>query len=154
VSSAACFEGYRLVADMKFDLERFVQAQDPVYAQVCRELRQGCKQGHWMWFIFPQLRGLGQSSMANRFGIAGADEAKAYLTHPILGPRLAECTTLVNRVEGITIDDIFGFPDTLKFRSSMTLFAHVSSGSSVFADALEKYYAGQPDPLTVEMLGG
>ena len=139
---------------MKFDLERFVEAQNPVYAQVCRELQQGCKQGHWMWFIFPQLRGLGQSSIANRFGIAGADEARAYLAHPVLGPRLEECTTLVNRVEGISIDDIFGFPDTMKFRSSMTLFAHVSPEGNVFADALEKYYAGQPDPLTVEMLSG
>ena len=137
---------------MKFDLERFVEAQNPVYAQVCRELQQGCKQGHWMWFIFPQLRGLGQSSIANRFGIAGADEARAYLAHPVLGPRLEECTTLVNRVAGISIDDIFGFPDTVKFRSSMTLFAHVSTGSNVFVDALEKYYGGQPDPLTLEML--
>ena len=139
---------------MKFDLERFVEAQDPVYAQVCRELRQGRKQGHWMWFIFPQLKGLGQSFMASRFGISGADEARAYLAHPVLGPRLAECTSLVNRVEGVSVDEIFGYPDTLKFRSSMTLFAHVSSGSNVFADALEKYYGGEPDQLTLEMLGG
>lgn len=90
--------------------------------------------------------------MANKFGIASADEARAYLAHPILGPRLAECTLLVNSVEGVPVDDIFGYPDTLKFRSSMTLFAHVSSGSSVFADALEKYYGGQPDPLTLDML--
>ena len=137
---------------MKFDLERFVEAQNPVYGQVCRELRQGHKQGHWIWFIFPQLKGLGHSSMANRFGIAGADEARAYLAHPILGPRLAECTSLVNSVEGVSVDEIFGYPDTLKFRSSMTLFAHFSSGGNVFADALEKYYAGQPDPLTLEML--
>ena len=142
------------VADMKFDLERFVEAQNPVYAQVCRELRQGRKQGHWIWFIFPQLKGLGQSSMANKFGISSADEARAYLAHSILGHRLAECTSLVNRAEGVSMDDIFGYPDTLKFRSSMTLFAHVSSGSNAFADALKKYYAGQPDPLTLEMLGG
>jgi uncharacterized protein (DUF1810 family) len=139
---------------MKFALERFVQAQNPVYAQVCRELRQGCKQGHWMWFIFPQLKGLGQSSMANKFGIDSADEARAYLAHPVLGPRLVECASLVNSVEGISVDEIFGYPDTMKFRSSMTLFAHVSTGGNVFADALEKYYGGQPDPLTVEMLGG
>lgn len=138
---------------MKFDLERFVEAQNPVYEQACRELRQGLKQGHWMWFIFPQLKGLGHSSMANHYGIAGADEARAYLAHPILGPRLAECTSLVNAVEGASADEIFGFPDTLKFRSSMTLFAHVSPGSNVFAVALEKYYAGQPDTLTLEMLG-
>ncbi len=139
---------------MKFDLERFVEAQSPVYAGVCRELRQGRKQGHWMWFIFPQLKGLGQSSMASRFGIAGAEEARAYLAHPVLGPRLEECASLVNSVEGISADEIFGYPDTMKFRSSMTLFAHVSSGSNVFADALEKYYAGQPDPLTLKMLSG
>lgn len=139
---------------MKFDLERFVEAQNPVYAQVCRELRQGRKQGHWIWFIFPQLKGLGQSSMANKFGISSADEARAYLAHSILGPRLVECTSLVNRVEGVSIDEIFGYPDTLKFRSSMTLFAHASSGSNVFADALEKYYGDEPDHLTLDLLSG
>ena len=142
------------VPDMNFDLERFVEAQNHVYGQVCRELRQGRKQGHWIWFIFPQLKGLGQSFMANKFGISGADEARAYLAHPILGPRLMECTSLVNGVEGVSIDEIFGYPDTLKFRSSMTLFTHVSCGSNAFADALEKYYAGEPDPLTLEMLRG
>ena len=137
---------------MKFDLERFVAAQNAVYAQACRELRQGLKQGHWMWFIFPQLKGLGQSFMAEKYGISSTEEARAYLAHPILGPRLAECTSLVNGVEGVSIDRIFGFPDTLKFRSSMTLFAHVSPGSNVFVNALEKYYGGEPDPLTLEML--
>jgi uncharacterized protein (DUF1810 family) len=92
--------------------------------------------------------------MASRFGIAGAEEARAYLAHPVLGPRLEECTSLVNRVEGVSIDEIFGYPDTMKFRSSMTLFAHISSGSNIFADALEKYYGGQPDPLTLKMLSG
>ena len=139
---------------MRFDLERFVAAQNPVYAQVCRELRQGLKQGHWMWFIFPQLKGLGHSSMANRFGIAGADEARAYLAHPILGPRLQECASIVNSVEGVSVGELFGYPDDMKFRSSMTLFAHVSSGSNVFADALNKYYAGYPDSLTLKMLRG
>ena len=143
-----------MAGDMNFDLERFGEVQDPVYAQVCRELRQGRKQGHWMWYIFPQLKGLGQSFMANRFGISGADEARAYLTHSILGPRLAECTSLVNGVEGVSADRIFGYPDTMKFRSSMTLFAHVSPGSNVYADALEKYYGGEPGPLTLEMIGG
>jgi uncharacterized protein (DUF1810 family) len=90
--------------------------------------------------------------MAGRFGIASAEEARAYLAHPLLGPRLEECTSLVNRVEGVSIDEIFGYPDTMKFRSSITLFAHVSSGSNVYADALQKYYAGQPDPLTLERL--
>jgi uncharacterized protein (DUF1810 family) len=137
---------------MKFDLERFVEAQDTVYGQVCRELRQGRKQGHWIWFIFPQLKSLGHSSMADKFGISSADEARAYLAHSILGPRLEECTSLVNRAEGVSVDEMFGYPDTLKFRSSITLFAHVSSGSNVFADALEKYYAGEPDPLTLEKL--
>jgi uncharacterized protein (DUF1810 family) len=141
-----------LVLDMNFDLERFVEAQNPVYAQVCRELRQGRKQGHWMWFIFPQLKGLGHSSMASRFGIASADEARAYLAHPILGPRLEECTSLVNGVEGVSVEELFGYPDDMKFRSSMTLFAHVSSGSNVFAAALKKYYSGQPDRLTLELL--
>ena len=124
---------------MKFDLERFVEAQDPVYAQVCRELRQGRKQGHWIWFIFPQLKGLGQSFMSNRFGIASAEEAGAYLAHPILGPRLRECTSLVNGVEGASVGEIFGYPDDLKFRSSMTLFAHVSSGSSPSPAALAEH---------------
>jgi uncharacterized protein (DUF1810 family) len=139
---------------MNFNLERFVEAQNPVYPQVRRELSQGRKQGHWMWFIFPQLKGLGHSSVAIRFGIAGADEARAYLAHSVLGPRLEECTLLVNGVEGISVDELFGYPDDLKFRSSMTLFAHVSSGSNVFIDALEKYFAGQPDRLTLELLSG
>ena len=135
-----------------FDLKRFVDAQNSVYEQVCLELRQGRKWGHWMWFIFPQLKGLGQSFMAERFGISSVDEARAYLRHPILGPRLRQCTSLVNAVEGSSVEEIFGYPDTLKFRSSMTLFAHVSSGGNVFADALEKYYAGEPDQLTLEHL--
>ena len=139
---------------MNFDLERFVEAQNPVYGQVCRELRQGRKQGHWIWFIFPQLKGLGHSYMANHYGISGAEEARAYLAHPVLGHKLQECTSLVNGVEGVSVDRIFGFPDNLRCRSSMTLFAHVSSGSNVFADALKKYYAGQPDPLTLEMMSG
>lgn len=143
-----------LAADMNFDLERFIEAQNPVYSQVCRELRQGLKQGHWMWFIFPQLKGLGRSSMANRFGIAGAEEARAYLAHPVLGPRLEECTSLVNGVESVSAGELFGYPDDLKFRSSMTLFAHVSSGSNVFADALNKYFAGDPDSLTLAMING
>lgn len=141
------------VLNMNFDLQRFVEAQNPVYGQVCRELRKGRKQSHWMWFIFPQLKGLGQSSMANRFGIAGADEARAYLAHQVLGPRLTECASLVNSVEGVSVEEIFCYPDDMKFRSSMTLFAHVSSGRNVFAAALEKYFASAPDPRTLEMLG-
>lgn len=135
-----------------FDLERFVKAQNPVYAQVCAELRAGRKESHWMWFIFPQLRGLGHSPMAAAFGITSVQEASAYLDHPVLGPRLRECTQLVNLIQQRTIQRIFGSPDDLKFRSSMTLFAMATSENRIFLDALEKYFEGQPDPLTVELL--
>jgi len=134
------------------DLQRFVDAQNPVYEQVCAELRSGSKQGHWMWFIFPQLRGLGHSHMATRFGISSRQEAEAYWNHPILGPRLAECTRLVNLVEGRSIDRIFGAPDDMKFKSSMTLFACVASENQIFKDAIKKYFEGALDPLTVERL--
>jgi uncharacterized protein (DUF1810 family) len=135
-----------------FDLERFVNAQNPVYARVYEELRKGRKEGHWMWFIFPQLRGLGSSQLATAFGISSRQEAEAYLNHLILGPRLRECTRLVNQVEGRTIDRIFGYPDDLKFRSSMSLFAGVASDNQIFRDALQKYFGGEPDPLTLERL--
>jgi uncharacterized protein (DUF1810 family) len=134
------------------DLQRFVDAQNPVIEQVRAELRQGRKQSHWMWFIFPQLRGLGHSPMAAQFGISSRHEADAYLKHPILGPRLGECTQLVNLVEGRSVEAIFGYPDHLKFRSSMTLFANATSENQVFKDALQKYFAGEPDRLTVERL--
>lgn len=136
-----------------FDLQRFVKAQKPVYGEVCAELRNGRKEGHWIWFIFPQLRGLGSSAMATAFGISSRREAEAYLKHPILGPRLRECTRLVNLVEGRAIDQIFGYPDDLKFRSSMTLFAGAASDNQVFKEALQKYFGGEPDPLTLERLG-
>jgi len=136
-----------------FDLQRFVDAQAPVYPRVLSELRQGRKQGHWMWFIFPQFAGLGHSPMAQRYAIASREEAAAYLGHAVLGPRLRECTALVNAVEGRTIHDILGSPDDLKFRSSMTLFAAVSSGPE-FAAAIKKYYGGTPDRRTLELLGG
>ena len=135
-----------------FGLQRFVSAQDPIYEEVCAELRSGHKLGHWMWFVFPQLRGLGQSAMATAFGIAHRREAEAYLAHPILGPRLRECTRLVNLVEGRPIDQILGYPDNLKFRSSVTLFASVAPDDPVFKDALEKYFSGQPDSLTLARL--
>jgi uncharacterized protein (DUF1810 family) len=134
------------------NLRRFVDAQNPVYEQVCTELRNGQKEGHWMWFIFPQLRGLGHSAMAATFGISSQQEAEAYLKHPILGPRLRECTRLVNQVEGRSIGGIFGYPDNLKFRSSMTLFTRVVSENQIFQDALQKYFGGVPDRLTVERL--
>lgn len=135
-----------------FDLKRFVDAQAPVYQRVLSELRRGQKQSHWMWFIFPQLAGLGHSAMAQRFAIASRDEALAYLGHAVLGPRLRECTALVNAVDGRTIREIFGSPDDLKFCSSMTLFAAVSSDPA-FAAALRKFYGGTKDRNTLDLLG-
>ncbi|HTS49232.1 MAG TPA: DUF1810 domain-containing protein [Bryobacteraceae bacterium] len=135
-----------------YDLQRFVNAQEPVYERVCQELRGGRKSSHWMWFIFPQLRGLGQSQMAHTFGISSRAEAEAYLKHPVLGARLRECTRLVNLVEGRAIEEIFGYPDDLKFRSSMTLFASVQAEDPVFQDALKKYFSGEQDPRTVQLL--
>lgn len=133
-------------------LKRFVDAQNPVYEQVLVELRNGLKEGHWMWFIFPQLRGLGHSHMATAFGIASRQEAEAYLEHPILGQRLRECTRLVNLIKGRPINQIFGHPDYLKFRSSMTLFASIALDNQIFRAALQNYFAGQPDRLTLERL--
>jgi uncharacterized protein (DUF1810 family) len=135
-----------------FDLDRFVRAQEPVLAQVRRELADGRKRTHWMWFIFPQLSGLGHSAMAQRYAIASLAEAQAYLEHPVLGPRLLECTALVNRVEGRSIHQILGAPDDLKFHSSMTLFARARPGEPAYRDALDKYFAGTPDHLTAERL--
>jgi uncharacterized protein (DUF1810 family) len=134
------------------DLKRFVDAQAPVYERVVAELSRGRKQSHWMWFIFPQLAGLGRSEMARRFAIASRKEAVAYLQHARLGPRLHECTALVNAVEGKTILEILGSPDDLKFRSSMTLFGAVSSDPK-FSAAIAKYYGGEPDRRTLELLG-
>lgn len=135
-----------------FDLQRFVNAQNPVYQQVCAELRAGRKESHWMWFIFPQLRGLGFSQLATAFGITSRQEAEAYLEHPVLGPRLRECTGLVNLIEGRSIRQILGYPDDLKFRSSMTLFARLTPGDGVFGDALQKYFGGVLDSLTLERI--
>ena len=134
-----------------FDLQRFVDAQAPVYQRVLAELRQGEKQSHWMWYIFPQLAGLGHSPMAQRYALRSREEAMAYLGHGVLGPRLRECTALVNAVEGRTIREILGSPDDLKFRSSMTLFSAVSSEPEFFA-AIEKFYGGTPDRKTLELL--
>jgi uncharacterized protein (DUF1810 family) len=137
---------------MLFDPDRFVQAQDAVYERVRRELREGRKRGHWMWFVFPQLSGLGFSAMAQRYAIATLGEAAAYLEHPILGPRLIECSELVNQVEGRTINEILGTPDDLKFHSSMTLFALIPDAPPVFDAALAKYFGGAPDRMTAKML--
>jgi uncharacterized protein (DUF1810 family) len=135
-----------------FDLERFVSAQAALIEQVRRELAAGYKQTHWMWFIFPQLRGLGHSATAQRYGISGAQEAQAYLQHPLLGPRLVECTSLVNAVTGRSAHEIFGSPDDLKFRSSMTLFSQVPEACPVFQQALDQYFGGIADPRTLQLL--
>jgi uncharacterized protein (DUF1810 family) len=135
-----------------YDLQRFVDAQDPVYDKVRSELRDGRKNSHWMWFIFPQIDGLGSSPMTRKFAISSLAEATAYLEHPILGARLTECTKLVNLVEGRPIEQIFGYPDDLKFRSSMSLFAHATPDNRVFVDALRKYFGGEFDPATLERL--
>ena len=119
--------------DDAYDLQRFVDAQALVYRRVVAELRQGAKQSHWMWFIFPQVKGLGSSAMANKFAIASRAEAQAYLDHPVLGPRLRECARLVTAVPQRSIEDILAYPDDLKFRSSMTLFAAVAADNKVFA---------------------
>jgi uncharacterized protein (DUF1810 family) len=136
----------------QYHLQRFVDAQEPVFAQVVTELQAGCKIGHWMWFIFPQLRGLGSSPMASRFAIGGLGEAQAYLHHPILGSRLGECTRLTIQANRLSVTEIFGYPDNLKFHSSMTLFLHAGSNDGVFRQALDKYFGGAPDPLTLERL--
>ncbi len=135
-----------------FDLQRFVDAQDRVYDQVLAELRAGAKRSHWIWFIFPQLSALGRSSTAKRFGIASLAEAQAYLAHPVLGSRLRECTRLVLAIDGRSVDDIFGRPDNLKVRSSMTLFAHATGDNADFTAVLDKFYGGEQDPRTLELL--
>ena len=135
----------------RFDLDRFVAAQDPVFADVQDELRAGRKRTHWMWFVFPQIEGLGSSPTARRYAIASLEEAKAYLEHPILGPRLNDCTELVLQVDGRTARQIFGQPDDMKFRSSMTLFAGAGT-DPVYAGAIRKYFGGEFDPLTVARL--
>jgi len=135
-----------------FDLRRFVDAQERIYETVIDELAAGRKRGHWMWFIFPQLRGLGSSPTAVRFGISSADEARAYLAHELLGPRLRECARLVARIDGRSAEEIFGWPDDMKLRSSMTLFARVADDNTDFVAVLEKYYGGEEDAATLERL--
>ncbi|MBR0990365.1 DUF1810 domain-containing protein [Bradyrhizobium japonicum] len=134
-----------------FDLERFVRAQNPVYADVLAELARGRKQSHWMWFVFPQIAGLGLSAMSQRYAIGSRAEAKAYLAHPVLGARLIECTRLVLAVQGRSINAILGQPDDAKFRSSMTLFGAVSD-EPVFGEALARYFTGERDAATLQIL--
>jgi uncharacterized protein (DUF1810 family) len=136
----------------KYNLQRFLRAQDHVYDAVLDELRAGGKSSHWMWFIFPQITGLGRSGTAQTFAIASLDEAKAYLQHPVLGSRLRECTQLVINVDGRSAEQIFGYPDHLKFRSCLTLFMTATTENKVFRDALLKYFDGKPDTLTLDIL--
>ena len=135
-----------------YDLERFLDAQAPAYAQALAELRDGCKRSHWMWFIFPQLAGLGRSPTAQFFAIGSREEAEQYLAHPVLGARLRECTEALLSLGNVAIEDVLGFPDDLKFRSSMTLFSEVAEPGSVFQQALERYYGGEPDPASLALL--
>ena len=135
-----------------FDLQRFVDAQHGVYDQALAELRAGRKRSHWMWFVFPQIEGLGRSPTAQHYAISGLDEARAYLAHPMLGPRLIECARAVAATTGRTAEEIFGSPDDLKLRSSMTLFARAAPDEAVFQQVLDKYFGGEPDPLTLERL--
>jgi uncharacterized protein (DUF1810 family) len=136
----------------QYNLERFVSAQDSIYAEVLSELRAGMKTSHWMWFIFPQIRGLGRSPVSVEYAISSREEAAAYLQHPVVGPRLKECTQLVLDVENRSAEEIFGSPDDMKFRSSMTLFTQVSTDDDIYARALQQYFAGVPDQLTLDRL--
>lgn len=135
-----------------FDLAQFVDAQGTTYPQALQELKAGDKRSHWMWFIFPQVAGLGFSAMAQRYAISGLDEAQAYLQHPVLGERLRVCTAAVNTVTGRTAHQVFGSPDDMKFRSSMTLFGRAAPSEPAFRTALERYFDGQEDPRTLEKL--
>jgi uncharacterized protein (DUF1810 family) len=136
----------------QFNLDRFVEAQAPVYKNVLAELKAGRKTSHWMWFIFPQIAGLGHSAMAQKFAIASADEAAAYLAHPLLGPRLRECSALVAAIDDKEIEDIFDPPDNLKLHSSMTLFSEVAPDEAVFQDCINKFFDGVPDQATIDRL--
>jgi uncharacterized protein (DUF1810 family) len=150
-ASRVATERRAVMADT-YDLGRFVDAQAGVYARALTELEDGEKRSHWMWFIFPQIAGLGTSAMAQRYAIGSLDEARAYLAHPTLGERLRACTAAVNRVSGRSAHAIFGSPDDVKFRSSMTLFAAAAPEEPLFAEALAKYSGATPDPLTLAKL--
>lgn len=135
-----------------FNLERFIEAQEQVYAEVVNELKSGIKRGHWIWHIFPQIAGLGFSPMSDRYSIKSIEEANAYLDHPILGPRLIVCVELVIAIEGRSVEQILGHPDYMKFRSCLTLFLATGMNHDVFERALDKYYGGVPDRLTIDTL--
>jgi uncharacterized protein (DUF1810 family) len=135
-----------------YDLDRFLAAQAPVMETVRSELMAGVKRTHWMWFIFPQLAELGRSRTAKFYGVASLNEAKAYLAHPVLGPRLLDCTALVNRMTRLSAYEIFGSPDDLKFHSCITLFSRADPNQAAFKDALNRFFDGQPDPKTLELI--
>jgi uncharacterized protein (DUF1810 family) len=141
-----------LATDDPFQLRRFVTAQEDVYETALAEIAAGCKVSHWMWFIFPQVAGLGYSSMSRRYALSGASEAQAYLAHPVLGPRLVACAEAALSVRNKTAYEIFGSPDDLKLRSSATLFAHVSPPGSVFEQLLDRFYGGERDAKTLHLL--
>ena len=140
------------MSDDPYDLQRFVAAQDGVWERALAELRAGAKRSHWMWFVFPQIEGLGFSAMAQKYALGGLAEARAYLAHPLLGPRLLACTAAMNRHEGKSAQAILGQPDDMKFRSSMTLFEAADPGEPAFAEALERYFGGERDRATLERL--
>jgi uncharacterized protein (DUF1810 family) len=137
-------------------LQRFVDAQDDgrVYESACAELRDGRKRSHWMWFVFPQLAGLGHSPISQRYAIASLQQAEAYLSHPVLGPRLIECARILTELRSLDATDIFGSVDALKLRSSMTLFARIQPGDPVFQRVLDAYFDGGHDPATERLLAG
>jgi uncharacterized protein (DUF1810 family) len=141
-----------MAGDIDFHLQRFIDAQNGIYDRALEELRSGRKQSHWMWFIFPQIAGLGSSAMAEKYAIRSAEEAAAYLADPILGGRLVRCVQAILSVEGRTAHEILGSPDDLKLRSSLTLFAAVSDAGSPFHDAINRFYDGTFDERTVEIL--
>jgi uncharacterized protein (DUF1810 family) len=134
------------------DLRRFVDAQSDNYDQALSEIKAGHKRSHWMWYVFPQYEGLGRSSMAQRYSIKGLAEAEAYLRHPLLGPRLVECAEALLALEGRSAHEIFGSPDDAKLRSSATLFAYVAPAGSAFHRVLDRYFAGEPDRTTLELV--
>ncbi len=137
-----------------FDLARFISAQENSYEVALLEVTRGNKRSHWMWYIFPQLRGLGRSSTAQYYGITGVEEARAFLSHQVLGPRLIAVCEAALAVEGWSATEIFGTPDDMKLRSCATLFAQISGRGSVFHKILDKYFGGKPDPCTMELLAG
>ena len=141
-----------MMRDDPYDLNRFIEAQRDAYADALAEIGAGRKHSHWMWFIFPQFHGLGFSATSRHYAIKSLDEARAYLEHPVLGPRLNECCQAVLAVDGCSANEIFGSPDDLKLRSSATLFAHVSPARSVFHLVIDKYFDGRPDERTMELV--